>query len=99
MQMFSYDKYVISPKLCPWVEKEYIEVMNNAFFGALKKMGFKQKETLLKKVEVDFVPVNTFLAEENELPSPNFMTILVKGTINFYKRDESFYDRKNQFEN
>ena len=59
----------MSPKLCPWVDKEFIELMNNSFHGVVKRLGYKQKEALFKKISVDFVPKDSVLAQENELPN------------------------------
>ena len=71
--------------------------MHRVFPGAIKKLGFKQKEALFKKFEVDFIPIDTMLAKENEIPDLNHIQIVVKGGLKFYKRSEKFYDRQNQF--
>ena len=55
--------------MCPWVDKEFIELMNNSFHGVVKRLGYKQKEALFKKISVEFVPKDSVLAQENELPN------------------------------
>lgn len=78
MQIFGYDFFVGGDrKLCPWLDKEYIELMNRTFSNVIKKLGFKQRKALFEKFEVEFVSKNTVLAEENLSSNPTHILVVV----------------------
>ena len=94
LQTFCYSQFRANPKLCPWVEKEYVELMNRTFPTVFKKLGSKQRATFLRSLLVDIVPTNCLLAEENQISDPKHILVVVSGNLRFFKRSEKFYAQK-----
>jgi hypothetical protein len=94
LQTFCYSQFRASPKLCPWVEKEYVELMNRTFPTVFKKLGSKQRVTFFRSLLVDIVPTNCLLAEENHITDPKHILVVVSGNLRFFKRSEKFYAQK-----